>query len=320
MSNAVDNHNAPIEKIAAVVVLYFPDLIILNNLLESLQSQVSKLYLICNGIDEQSKASLDQHHQYTQFIELENNPGLGKALNVGMEMALEDQIEYLFLFDQDSAPNEVFVQQMIGQLNQAKTIENTKFLTKADPKKVAAIGPSFYDARSVNPKEATRNQFKRDGRAGHGSSDADDSPIACDCLITSGMLIHLSQIRPGIFFDESYFVDHVDSEWCFRARAHGYAIYGSRAVSMAHRISDGKALHIGPLTFLSYSPIRRYWHYKNSVRLMKSPNTSLRWKLRLGGIMLISFLPNLFLDKSSWSSVKAMLLGAAAGFNSRPDL
>lgn len=312
MSNTLNNSNVAIEKIAAVVVLHFPDLIILQALLKSLKSRVGKLYLISNGIDEESKANLDQDNQCIQLVELENNPGLGKALNVGMQKALEDRIEYLFLFDQDSSPSEVFMQQMIGQLMQAQKIE--------DPKKVVCIGPSFYDARSVNPMEARRNQFKRDGRAANEGSDADDSPIACDCLITSGMLIHLGQIRPIIFFDESYFVDQVDSEWCFRVRAYGYEIYGSRVVSMGHQISDKKALHIGPLTFLRYSPIRRYWYYKNSIRLIKSPNTSLNWKLRLGGVMLISFIPNLFLDECSWSSAKAMLKGVFAGLNSDSNL
>lgn len=307
ISNAATNElNAPNDKIAAVVVLYFPDYQILKTLLDSLRPQVGRLYLICNGVDEQTKFSLGQDHQYAQLIELENNPGLGKALNVGMQKALDDQIEYLFLFDQDSEPGKDFIRSMIGQLNLVKAIGNQK---------VAAIGPSFYDARSARQKDARRNQFKRDGRAQSvGEKNGGDSPpVQCDCLITSGMLVNLNQIKPAIFFDESYFVDHVDSEWCFRARADGYAIYGSRAVSMGHRISDGNALHIGPLTFLSYSPIRRYWHYKNSVRLIKSPNTSLNWKLRLGGIMLISFIPNLFLDKKATSSFVAMFSGIRDG-------
>lgn len=315
MSSISSPSNTPIEIIAAVVVLYFPDLKILNNLLESLKPQVGKLYLICNGIDEQCKAALIQEHQYTQLIELENNPGLGRALNVGMQKALDDHIEYLFLFDQDSDPGKEFIQDMIEQLNEAQAIENQK---GASSQKVAAIGPSFYDARSTNLSEGARNKFKKDGKAQKGSGEA-NSPIECDCLITSGMLIHLSKIEPAIFFDESYFVDHVDSEWCFRTRFKSYAIYGSKAVAMGHRISDARVLHLGSMIFLSYSPFRRYLFYRNSVRLIKSGSTSLRWKFRLSVIMAIWFLPNLFLDRHSASSLIAMLSGIRDGFLNRYD-
>ena len=293
------------EGMGALIVIYFPQLEILRQLIQILRPQVSKLYLICNGIEHHARAVLEQESQYSTLTFLDNNPGLGKALNLGMQLALDDQIELLFLFDQDSTPPPNFVVQMEEQLEQAKTLAKKN---GSRSKIVAAIGPSFYDARSDDINNTRRNQFKIDGRP-QINDEFSGNPIACDCLITSGMLLNLKQIFPPIFFDETYFVDHVDSEWCFRVRSLGYQIYGSTVVSMGHRISDSKAIHFGKLTFLSYSPIRRYWHYKNSVRLIKSPNTNWGWKMRIGGILLISFIPNLVLDQNSLQSATSMASG-----------
>ena len=289
----------------AIIVLYFPQWDILQELLRSLKAQVSKIYLISNGMSDEIRDALKEFNDCSIVKELHHNLGLGKALNVGLNLANEDQCEYALLFDQDSLAPANYLNKMIAV---SKKIPQAK-------KPWAALGPSFYDARSATVRV---NQFKKNGRAADLTNE-EESVISCDCLITSGMLINLEQLHPFPSFAESFFVDQVDSEWCFRMSAMGYGIYGTRKVRLAHRLSDSVARQLGPLTFLIYSPIRRYWYYKNSVILIRSSYVPLVWKLRLLGILILSFIPNLFLDKHAWSSGKMMISGLWEGLTISPQ-
>jgi len=291
------NQDAPLS--GAIIVLYFPQWDILQELLRSLKAQVSNIYLISNGMSDEIRDALKEFSDCSILEELDLNPGLGKALNVGLKLAIEDQCEYVMLFDQDSLAPLKYLKKMI---------EESKKIPQAN-KPWAALGPSFYDARSTSVRV---NQFKKNGRDPEVTSK-EESVISCDCLITSGMLINLKQLHPFIGFDESFFVDQVDSEWCFRTSAMGYGIYGTRKIRLAHRLSDSVARKLGPLTFLIYSPLRRYWYYKNSVRLIRSAYVPRSWKLRLAGILTLSFIPNLFLDKNAWLSGKMMISGLFDG-------
>lgn len=291
--------SAHLPKTSAIVVLYFPQWEVLRPLIKSLESQVDKTYLISNGMDEQIRTKLQEEFSQSSLQELPNNPGLGKALNVGLDLAIADQCDYTFLFDQDSMIPDGYVSDMLAETQKIDL----------DTRPWIAIGPSFYDARSSKKR---LNEFKKNGFIASKNNKENDL-IACDCLITSGMLLNLKRIEPFPKFDESFFVDQVDSEWCFRVSALGYRLFGNKKIQLAHRLSDAKAIHIGPLTFLSYSPIRRYWYYKNSVRLICGDQTPLIWRLRLAGILIISFIPNLFLDQKSWHSLRMMGNGLIDG-------
>jgi rhamnosyltransferase len=291
--------NAHLSKTSAIVVLYFPQWDVLQPLLKSLESQVDQTYVISNGMSEQIRVNLQEEFAQSILQELPNNPGLGKALNVGLDLAIVDQCDYAFLFDQDSMIPDGYVINML--------VETQKIDSGTKP--WIAMGPSFYDVRSSKKR---LNQFKKDGRNARKINKENDL-ISCDCLITSGMLLNLKEIEPFPKFDESFFVDQVDSEWCFRVSALGYRLFGSIKIQLAHRLSDAKSIHIGPLTFLSYSPIRRYGYYKNSTRLIFGAHTPFIWRLRFVVILIVSFIPNLLLDQSVWGSAKAMIKGFSNG-------
>ena len=294
---------SPSPRTAAVIVLYFPEWDVLSTLLRSLSNQVSKVYLISNGLQIEIHALLRLQGGYAKILVLENNPGLGAALNQGMQFAVQDGCDYLFLFDQDSLAPPNFVSSMLREYGKVQGGFN----------KIAALGPSFFDLRS---SELELNQFKRNGFA-VWPKVGDRLPIECDCIITSGMMINLGGLSPIQYFDESYFVDQVDSEWCFRMRSLGFRIYGTTKVLLGHRLSDSAGLRVGSITFLRYNSIRRYWFYKNSIRLIKSPITALIWKLRLSLNLLISFAPNVFLDQNAKQSCKMMLKGLWDGILAR---
>ena len=305
---AVNHASLPPTKVAAAIVVYFADEVVLEELIAALAKQVGALFVISNGASPALELRLSDDHRITTYHRFDTNPGLGFALNDALQLASDHQCTHLCLFDQDSTVPEFFIEQMLGQLELAKT----HLASDGSKQKIAAIGPAFFDARQAKP---IANHFRYHAKR-VPITDA-SNPVPVDCLITSGMLLNLTDLHPPIPFDASYFVDHVDSEWCFRVGAQGHVFFGAPSVRLGHRLSDDEVVQIAGLTFLRYSPIRRYWFYKNSMRLIKSPYPPFAWKLRLAAIMLVWFIPNLVFDSKPWASFQMMVKGIASGLHDR---
>jgi len=50
--------------------------------------------------------------------------------------------------------------------------------------------------------------------------------LETDMLIASGCLIPADVLRDVGLMDDALFIDHVDTDWCMRARARGYRLLG----------------------------------------------------------------------------------------------
>ncbi len=287
-------------RVAAAIVAYFPDRAVIEDLIVALHSQVDALYLFCNGANEIDQAQFAHDTRLAHYAYFPQNPGLGFALNEALTAAQKNLCTHLLLFDQDSAVDDMYVTQMLEQLEHATVLSGPNI-------SIAAIGPSFYDIRHP---EQVETQFRYRGRRIDVSRNSE--PVRVDCLITSGMLLNLNKLKTNDRFDESYFVDQVDSEWCFRIGAQGFWLFAAPSVRLGHRLSDHQR-RIGSWTFLQYSPIRRYWFYKNCTRMIKSSNTPWIWKLRLASIMLIWFIPNLFIDRQPLATLMMMAKGIFSG-------
>ena len=89
-------------KIDGVVVLYNPEDSIYENILSS-QKVLSKLFVIDNSTSPNIKI-VEQLKKLNnvEYVSLNGNQGIGKALKVGLELAVEDGADYCLTIDQDS--------------------------------------------------------------------------------------------------------------------------------------------------------------------------------------------------------------------------
>jgi rhamnosyltransferase len=82
--------------------------------------------------------------------------------------------------------------------------------------------------------------------------------------------------------DEGLFIDHVDTEWCLRAKSQGFRLFGVPSAAMEHRIGGevrsvrlgGRVRHVS-----LHSPLRLYCNQRNSLLLHRRGYPSLRWRL-----------------------------------------
>lgn len=259
------------ENRCAIVVTYNPDITALLKLLGQLNKETDFI-VIDNGSPEiESLAeSITVYSRCKELLRLSDNQGLAKALNIGVNWALENNHEYVFLFDQDSSLCDLFVSRMIAaydDANRRSTVE------------IAAVGP-----RIINPQSMRQTPFKLFNRLMFRS----DRPFAdskthfiADFLITSGTLLIAKHFGSIGNMKENYFIDNVDLEWCFRAKSKGFDLIGTDDAVLYHAIGERS---VSPLVragiMAQHNPARTYYSSRNRTHLYGVDYSPLGWKIR----------------------------------------
>jgi rhamnosyltransferase len=244
--------------ILAVVVLYQPDHELLRTQLEATRPQVDGIVYYDNGAGRAALAAIGAlDAPGVRCVGDGNNCGLAEALNRALEAARE--AAFVLLLDQDSVPAPDMV----------------AVLRAGHGPGVAAVGPSLFDA--------LEGRVERFGQA----VSLLDRPVRKDgrtfpvyYLITSGTLVEskaLAEIGP---MESSLFIDAIDFEWCYRARARGYRILGTYGTQLRHHRGEHLLRPLPGITVRVHSAQRLFYMYRNHVRLCFRGYMSLVWKVR----------------------------------------
>lgn len=295
-------------NVAAVVVAYRPDREKLVALIDGISPQVHSVVVADNGGTDWLEAELATScRRNVSRIDMHGNQGIGRALNKAFLQLQSIGISWVITFDQDSWPPPDLVARLYAA---AASLD-------AAGVRCAAVGPAFYDGREA---EAHVHPFFRlQGlrvrrvypRAG------DDGPIACDALITSGMLVQVRAWAASGGFHEGMFVDYTDTEWCFRVRASEWSMYGVPSVRMRHELSDRPAKSRFGLILLAYSPLRHYFYVRNTLYVATRKFTAPVYRARLLAGMLLRLPIWLFLEPNRWGTFRATVHGVADWLSGR---
>lgn len=261
----------PVNKSCAVVVTYQPDATALLKLLGQLNKETDFVVIDNGSADiERLAESITVYQRCQELLRLDDNVGLARALNIGIDWARERGCDYVFLFDQDSSPCDLFVSRMI---------KACRDVAEFSERPVAAIGP-----RIINPQTMRQTPFKLFNRLLRRSDRVYAGAGAffhADFLITSGTLLVVESVATIGAMKESYFIDNVDLEWCFRAKSMGYEIIGTDRAVLYHAIGERSA---NPLVragiMAQHNPSRTYYSSRNRIHLYRMSYSPLGWKLR----------------------------------------
>ena len=217
---------------AAGIVLYHPDVSSVKRVVGSVLRQVSFVLLV----DNTPGCDLSQDFKGLQGVEYlanRDNLGIAKALNQLMSRASELGFEWLLTLDQDS----IFPEEGIGLYE--KVISEHE-----EP--IAIACPVFIDRK-------TQSKYGEEGFV--------------ECCITSGALTSVSAWFEVGGFNEWFFIDLVDFEFCARLRKAGYFIYQSNSVVLSHQIGNPKRIRLFGRTFSSsnHPPMRYYYQARNCL-------------------------------------------------------
>lgn len=263
-------------NVVAVVVTYQPKLGVLGQLLDALTSQVKSIVLVDNGSQVDLEAwNTQRQSSAVEVLLLGENQGIAVAHNVGIKWAQNNAAEFVLLMDQDSIPAPDMVQMLTFTLLE---MEN-----KSDFKPIAA-GPICIDMRNagksifVTERNGIPTRYHPVIPISRGSSS-----VEVVSLISSGTLINLKALWNVGGMRSNYFIDHVDTEWCFRARAKGYSLLGVPSAQMQHTLGDKveNFWFFGWRQVAYHSPLRDYYMFRNTLLMCRDVEMSVIWRLHL---------------------------------------
>jgi rhamnosyltransferase len=260
---------AAVADVCALVVTYNPDAGELARLLDACAPQAARVLIIDNGSDPRCAEWIEGRSRgNVSCLPLGKNLGVAAAHNRGIEWARERGATHVVLFDQDSVPSAAMVASLLDAL--------ARLARGGVP--VAAVGPKCLDPRIGAQLPFVRVGYLRNTRV-YCRGGEDSGYVRADFLISSGILIPVSVIDAIGGMDEGLFIDSVDLEWCFRATARGYALYGVCGAEMQHKLGHDVATtsFFGRRNIVLHPPTRLYYMMRNRVLLYRKKWTPPRW-------------------------------------------
>ncbi len=225
-----------------------------------------------NGISDEHRAIFKEYGNLT-YITNGANDGLSHAYNVMCKKALDAGFAYLAIYDQDSMPNEKYIRKLMQYIEYNREDD------------VAAYGPKICKVED--------------------DSLAVDEVADVDVLISSGTFIDLNIYNKLPGFDEDFFIDKVDDDYCLMAKEHGYKIKEVRSCLLFHKIGDHKKFLWK--TIEQHSPLRMYYIARNTMYLYEKYGRGkwAGWKWLLDRMRHV-----LLYDDEKIKKLKMMILGA----------
>lgn len=284
------------KKVLIIIVLYHPDIPILQALVQHcLEYPGSDIFLSDNTDTNTDRSDHDrlanllkQHSQRIFYYHNQQNVGIASAQNQGIQFALRHSAyQNICLFDQDSEINNQFINQLVTAF----------FILRQNNQKIAAVGPSLIDPRISNIKNK-RTQV---------STNSDKKMI-----IASGSMINIDAIKAIGLMDESLFIDHVDTEWCYRAWHKGYKVMQLSDMVMNHAIGETKPIFGGAYQLQYQNPMRYYYIFRNSIILFKKKYIPLKDRLYILFRNMPYIIKILFLE-NKWQHVQLIIKGILDG-------
>jgi rhamnosyltransferase len=237
-------------QVCAIVITYHPDEA-LPDRLDRLRPQVKGVIIIDNGSTEAERQMLRglAANRAVEVIFNGENLGVARALNIGIQRAAALGYVSVLLLDQDSCV--------------AKDMVETLLAAQAafpDKGRLAVIGSGFSE---VKPSPNI------------GSSPPSDVWVEVQSTITSGSWLPLAAYSAIGPFREELFIDHVDTDYCLRARAKGYRVIKTRKELMSHAIGSPTrhSMLWAKKWTTNHSPDRRYYFARNDTVMLREYGT-----------------------------------------------
>lgn len=298
--------------VTAVVVTYHPEGSTIERLLAALRAQVGRVILVDNEATGSAAARFEGVDNFERIANAQNL-GIAVAQNQGIERALvQADCKFVLFLDQDSLPEADMVLELRAALR-----------ALPGSARVAAVGPACIDARTG---ERAWVMVERNGRPARFRPQAGqpERTIAVGFLLASGTLVPRDVLRGLRGMRGEYFIDHVDTEWCLRARAAGYGLRVVPAARLRHRLGDSvrSVWLLGWRTIATHTPLRDYYAFRNTLLMLRDLPLPAAWRwylwrrLVLFAAYFLVFAPA---RRARWAMMRLGLRHGRAGVAGRLD-
>lgn len=226
--------------VGAVIVIYNPDLDLLNKVYRSISIYIDHVILVVNG----GECQLDKDN-FKNVIFLNQNLGIAKASNIGANFLFDNfNLKYMIFCDQDTVFSPLYF----------KKLEESILL---NPNLIYA--PKYMN-ENIGEVE-NRLVVRKSNRVYTSINDSENVYQ----VIASGMAVPKECFIKLNGFREDLFIDWVDMEFCWRSYQNGFRIKILNT-KVFHKLGDS-SIKIGSINVPIRSGIRYYYLIRNGYYL-----------------------------------------------------
>lgn len=283
------------QSTSVVIVLYFPDIKRLNTLIESFRLDEIHIVFIDNTPElmNETLVSISEKNSNIIYSPQMENKGIAEAQNIGIDIVKKIEGKHYVLFlDQDTVVETAFVDKMIDEYLRISKLGIS----------ISAVGPTPLN-------EKTLKKYKQQSISYENKGDQFYSPSV---LISSGMFICLETLLDVGLMEKELFIDFVDFEWCWRAKAKGYDCCMTERVTIKHNVGVQENFLFGFPVIIS-SPFRYYYQYRNFILLFVRSYVPFKWKIKnfIKRFFFVFYLP--LISSEGAKILRNMLKGIISG-------
>lgn len=223
-----------------------------------------QIVIVDNGSTDETPAKIRQDFPAVTVLANDENIGFAAGNNVGINYALGQNAEYVFVLNNDTVVANNLFEALLNAINVAKVDQQ-----------IGMVAPMIYYADQPEQiwSSGGKRHFLTYEKTGDLAGQADvgqvREPITQDYFTGCAILLSRSLLKSVGLFDEQFFFTYEDSDLCFRAREAGYQLLLAPRAHIWHKVSVS--------TGGSGSPAERYWMARCSVLFFAKHIHGWRW-------------------------------------------
>ncbi|MGL5931835.1 MAG: glycosyltransferase family 2 protein [Cetobacterium sp.] len=259
-------------SICAVVVWYNPTKEMIENI-KSYINFVDKVYIVDNSNLSNINLLENIDSKKCEYVSNLENLGIAKALNIACEKAIKEEYDWILTMDQDSWFEQDGLEKYFGIVN--KKIKD-----------VAIFCPVYkytHNREILKTKKITLKEISK--------------------VITSGNLVNLDVYLKVGKYNEDFFIDQVDFEFCKKIEKQNKKIIEVGSIFLNHSLGDSEEKKFlgKKILITNHSPIRRYYMSRNILYMIKRyPELRLKYLV----FMCLEFIKIIFFEKNVYIKIK----------------
>jgi len=253
-----------------------------------------KIIVIDNGSEEKSVQKIEKKYSDLCIIKNRSNLGFAGGNNVGIKYAIDNDVDYVLLINNDTTVEENFLTELVlvGETDEKKGLLGSKIYFHSEKNRIWSAGGKVNWLKNkgthIGLDEVDEGQY--------------DKIKEVDYLTGCCLLIKKEVIEKIGVLEEDYFLYYEDTDFSLRAKNSGYTCVYVPASKIYHKIS--RSTKPG-------SPNYIYYHVRNGLVMAKRTGNTLT-RIALYPYCLILFLKQIvkiiFIPKKRlWA--KAVLRG-----------
>lgn len=231
-----------------IIVTYEPELNHLHHLIKNVQN-AGFISIIADN-SEKNPITQQMLPEECKLVSMEGNAGIAAAQNAGIECAKKLGADIISFFDQDSNATAKLIMKLADYVEIHESCVAAPLALEKDTL-------LEYPVQNLNRIGYPKDVYVKNAK----------EPQRVDLVISSGTMMTMSVLEKVGGFDEDFFIDFVDIEWCLRCKKAGIPIYVLPDAVLYHKIGN-KTIDAGEMKITVHSPLRTYYKVRNSFLLL----------------------------------------------------